>query len=76
MYRLGKYLSSLTKPELETLKEQLNLTEDEEKIFYGLARGKSVVSLSEENMVSMGTIKNRSKDIKVKIERVSLKGVV
>ena len=31
--RLGKYLSSLTKPELEDLKEKLNLTDDEEMIF-------------------------------------------
>ena len=30
MWRLGKYLSSLTKPELEELKDQLNLTDDEE----------------------------------------------
>ena len=33
--RLGKYLSSLTKPELEELKELLNLTEDEEKAVLG-----------------------------------------
>ena len=33
--RLGKYLSSLTKPELEELKDLLNLTDDEEKIFCG-----------------------------------------
>ena len=31
MWRLGKYLSSLTKPELEELKDQLNLTDDEEE---------------------------------------------
>ena len=31
--RLGKYLSSLTKPELEELKDLLNLTDDEEEVF-------------------------------------------
>ena len=31
--KLRSYLSSLTKPELEELKEQLNLAEDEELIF-------------------------------------------
>ena len=32
--RLGKYLSSLNKPELEELKDQLNLTDDEEMVFH------------------------------------------
>ena len=39
--RLGKYLSSLTKPELESLKEQLNLTDDEELVFFHLSKGRS-----------------------------------
>ena len=74
--RLGKYLSSLTKPELEELKDLLNLTDDEEKIFCGLAKGKSVVSLAEENMISAGTVKNRTRDIQMKLNRIILKGVV
>ena len=31
--RLGKYLSSLTKPELEELRDLLNLSDDEYPIF-------------------------------------------
>lgn len=31
--RLGKYLSELTKPELEELKDLLNLSDEEEKVF-------------------------------------------
>ena len=45
--RLGKYLSSLTKPELELLKEQLNLSDDEEPIFNHLSKGRSKVAVSE-----------------------------
>ena len=33
LMRLGKYLSSLTKPELDELKEQLNLSDDELLVF-------------------------------------------
>ena len=39
--RLGKYLSSLTKPELEELKEQLNLSDDELKVFNNLSKNRS-----------------------------------
>ena len=31
--RLGKYLSSLTKPELETIVTNANFTDEEQKIF-------------------------------------------
>ena len=37
--KLRSYLSSLTKPELEELKEQLNLAEDEELIFDNISKG-------------------------------------
>ena len=42
--RLGKYLSSLNKPELEELKDQLNLTDDEEMVFCQLSKGRSNVT--------------------------------
>ena len=38
LMRLGKYLSSLTKPELEELKEQLNLSDDELLVFDNLSK--------------------------------------
>ena len=40
--RLGMYLTSLTKPELEELRERLNLTDDELLIFDLLSRGKVI----------------------------------
>lgn len=68
--RLGKYLSSLTKPELDELKELLNLTEEEEEIFLLLARGKSKVSISDKCLVSVGTVSNRICSIQSKVVRV------
>ena len=41
MRKLGKFLSSLTKPELEELKELLNLTYEEEEVFNLIKRGSS-----------------------------------
>lgn len=68
--RLGKYLSSLTKPELESLKEQLNLTEDEEKVFQQLSKGRSKVCTADNCGISTGTVDNRIKDIKRKLLRL------
>lgn len=69
--RLGKYLSSLTKPELEELKELLNLTEDEEIVFSMLAKGKTLVEVSVEDTVSVSTIKRIIDRIKRKVEKIS-----
>lgn len=68
--RLGKYLSSLTKPELEELKEQLNLTDDEIDIFIGLSKGRSKIKIAEDCLVSVGTVSNRIRDIQNKAERL------
>lgn len=69
--RLGKYLSSLTKPELEELKELLNLTEDELETFSMLAKGKTLVEVSMENMISVSTLKRRIESIKRKVEKLN-----
>lgn len=69
--RLGKYLSSLTKPELEELKELLNLTEDELEAFSMLAKGKTLVEVSMENRVSVSTLKRRIESIKRKVEKLN-----
>lgn len=74
MEKLGKYLSSLTKPELEELKELLNLTDDEEIVFNELSKGRSRVSVADKCMVSCSTVSNRIKGIQNKISRVR-KGV-
>lgn len=68
--RLGKYLSSLTKPEVERLRDELNLTEDEEMIFNKLAKGKSKVSIADECLVSVGTVSNRISAIQNKVNRI------
>lgn len=68
--RLGKYLSGLTKPELEELKELLNLTDDEEKVFEGLSKGRSKTRIAEDCLVSVGTVSNRINSINSKINRL------
>lgn len=68
--KLGKYLSSLTKPELEELKPKLNLTDDEEIVFDELARGRSRVSVADRCLVSCSTVSNRIASIQSKISRV------
>lgn len=66
----GKYLSSLTKPELEDYKEQLNLTDDELEIFNFLCRGKNTTEISLKLNISSATVDRKIKTIKTKFERI------
>lgn len=68
--RLGKYLSGLTKSELEELKEELNLTDDEEMVFSELAKGRSIITISDKCMVCCSTVSNRIKDIQNKVNKI------
>jgi DNA-binding NarL/FixJ family response regulator len=68
--RLGNYLSSLTKPELEELKELLNLTEDEEIIFKWLSKGRNKTQVAIDCMVSISTVDNRIRAISGKLIRL------
>lgn len=68
--RMNKYLSSLTKPELEEIKEQLNLTDDELEVFNHLAKGRSKTAIADKCMVSTCTIDNRIKAIRLKLDRL------
>lgn len=70
MWRLGKYLSSLTKPELEELKDQLNLTDDEEMVFCQLSKGRSNVTTADNCRVSLSFVDSRIKSISVKVNRL------
>lgn len=70
--RLGKYLSSLTKPELDNLREQLNLTDDEDLVFLQLSKGKSKVAVAENCGISTPTVDNRIKAINKKIARLEM----
>lgn len=71
--RLGKYLSSLTKPELEELKDLLNLTEDEELVFMQLSRGRSKIIVSDNCKISVSTVDNKIKAINLKMDRLVYK---
>lgn len=70
--RLGKYLSSLTKPELDNLRVQLNLTDDEDLVFLQLSKGKSKVAVAENCGISTPTVDNRIKAINKKIVRLEM----
>lgn len=70
MWRLGKYLSSLTKPELEELKDLLNLTDDECIIFHLLSKNKSIIEISDKVGISRRTTDRRINDVKRKVEKV------
>ena len=70
MWRLGKYLSSLTRPELEELKDQLNLTDDEEMIFCQLCKGRSNVVVADNCRVSSSFVDSRIKSISCKINKL------
>lgn len=68
--KLGRYLTKLTKPELNELREQLNLTLEETVVFDELSKGNSNQCISDLCCCSVATIGNRVRDIKDKIERV------
>lgn len=68
--RLGKYLSSLTKPEIDELREQLNLTDDELTVFDNLIKNRSKVVIADKCLVSVSTVDNRIKSINKKIARL------
>lgn len=70
--RLGKYLSGLTKPELDYLKNQLNLTDDEEKVFYELSKGRSITKVADNCVISPSTVSNRSRKIKAKMNKLKV----
>ena len=73
--RLGKYLSSLTKPELEELKDLLNLTDDEEMVYQKLSKGKSKTQVASECLISISSVDNRIKDINFKLKKIRSGGI-
>lgn len=67
---LGRELSQKTRTELETLKIELNLTDDELQVFNCLSKGKSNIQTAMICNISVATVGNRVADIKKKLERV------
>ena len=68
--RLGKYLTSRTRSELEEVESALNLTDDELLVFKGLVRGHSITMIADHCDISSGTVSNRIKAIKYKLEKL------
>ena len=68
--RLGKYLSSLTKPELETIITNANFTEEEQKIFELLTKDRCITEIAIKLCVCERTINRRIKNIESKISKV------
>ena len=62
--------SKLTKPELETIIENANFTEQEEEIFYLLARGLISKEIAMRLGVSTRTVERRIFDIKQKVKKL------
>lgn len=67
---LGKYLSSMIKPELEELKEICNFTDEEKEVFNELAKGQSIQAIALNSAVARSTVSNRIKSIQNKISKV------
>ena len=70
--RLGKLLSSMTKPELENLRENLNLTDDEDLVFVQLSKGRNKTYIADNCMISISTVDNRIKAINLKLKRLEV----
>ena len=68
--RMGKFLSSLTKPELETIVTNANFTEEEQKIFEFLKKDKCIAEIAINLCVCERTINRRIKNIDSKISKV------
>lgn len=68
--RLVNFLSSLTKPELEKLINLLNLSEEEEEVFWLVSRRQTKVYIAFECSSSISTVSNRIKSITDKIKRL------
>ena len=68
--RMGKMLSSLTKPELEEIVENANFTDDEQKIFELLAKDRCITEIAINLCVCERTINRRIKNIESKISKV------
>ena len=68
--RMGKFLSSLTKPELEEIVTNANFTDEEQKIFEFLKKDKCIAEIAINLCVCERTINRRIKNIDNKISKV------
>lgn len=70
LMRLGRYLSSLTKPEIDFLYENCGFTNEEFKIMESLINDKSYNEIAIKTRCSTATIGRKISVIKNKIERM------
>lgn len=68
--RLGKYLSSLTKPEVEDIRTNCNFTDDELKVFNGIVGGNTIRKISLDCCMSERTVVRKFEKISLKIEKL------
>lgn len=68
--RIGKYLSTLTKPELEEIENKANFSDEEKTIYYMLSKKKSLTEISINNQISISTLKRRINSIKWKVGKI------
>lgn len=68
--RLGRYLCSLTRDELNDVRDCLNMTEYETEVFTALSKGKSINEIADICGISTSTVSNRIKSISAKIDRI------
>lgn len=71
LMRIGKYLSTLTKPELEEIEKKANFSDEEKTIYYMLSKGKSLTEISINNQISLSTLKRRINNIKLKVGKIN-----
>lgn len=60
---LSRYKTS----DLQKMKEDANLTEDEEVIYYMLSKGKSIIQIADKMNLSTRTIDRRIRNMKEKL---------
>lgn len=68
--RLGKYLSSLTKPEVEEIRANCNFTDDELKVFNEIVGGNTISKISLDCCMSERTVVRKFEKISSKIEKL------
>lgn len=69
--RLGKYLSGLTKPELEIFIENCNFSEEEGIIFMMLSKNKSLIEICDRQGISIATLNRKIVSIRRKVEKIN-----
>jgi DNA-binding NarL/FixJ family response regulator len=60
----------MTRPELEKILENANFTQDEENVFWLLARGKTITEISQLENVSERTVNRKINGIRLKVSRL------